>query len=357
MFIGLQRNHIPTIIVLLNRFTMSGLVALVAFKHWGLAEMGFGVALANGVSYFASYMAWRRWVPQIEISPSHVTRDRAREIGSYCGSTSVWLLAMLMVSGLDLTIVGMFDYSATAYYAVAATLTNFVAQAQGAIFAAMLPASAVLAARGDEKGLGAMLVSSTRYGMLILLAMALPLMLAGNWALGVWVGTYYASRSTLILQVLLVANVVRLCALPYATLLLGTGQQRKVILSPLAEGMTNLAASIVGAYVFGAMGVAAGTLIGAFVSIGFHLLYNMPRTSCIAIDRLSLVRQGLLRPLVCAVPVGLVLLFRAAIRLPSSGTVSLFLLAGGLLGTMVLFWQYGLLGNERARLEQALRIS
>src|SRR5207244_4520329 len=107
-------------------------------------------------------------------------------------------------------------------------------------------ASAVLNARGDAQKLGALLVSSTRYGMFILLAMALPLMLAGKWILHLWVGPAYAAGGLAIMQVLVLANVVRLSALPYATLLLGTGQQKKVILSPLAEGVTNLVASIAG---------------------------------------------------------------------------------------------------------------
>src|SRR5262249_22396191 len=156
-------------------------------------------------------------------------------------------------------------------YAVAAALTNFLVQVQGAIFAALLPASAVLAARGDTQRLGQLLISSTRYGMLILVSIALPLIVGGRFALRLWAGYDYAEQGTAILQMLLVANVIRLCALPYSTLLLGTGQQNKVILSPLAEGTTNLVASVIGAYLFGAIGVAIGTLIGSFVSLGFHL--------------------------------------------------------------------------------------
>jgi len=357
IFIGLQRNELPMAIMLINRGVMAGLVIVAALQHRGLAAMGAGVASANCLSYAISYFAWHKMAPHIHIQNSLVERTYFKQIGGYCAATAIWLAGTLMVSGLDLTIVGIFDYSATAYYAVAATLTNFVAQAQGAIFAALLPASAVLAARSDGKGLGGMLLSSTRYGMLILLAMGLPLMLAGNWILRTWVGNSYASRSTLILQVLLVANVIRLCALPYATLLLGTGQQRKVILSPLAEGITNIAASILGAYLFGAIGVAIGTLIGSFVSVGLHLFYNMPRTSFIAIDRLLLVRQGLLRPLLCAAPVALILLFRATIPILSLGALSLLVLIGSLMGTIFLFWQYGLLGYEREKLGQVLRIS
>src|SRR6267378_1434013 len=214
-----------------------------------------------------------------------------------------------------------------------------------------MPASAVLSARGDSQKLGALLLSSTRYGLLMLLAMALPLVLAGRFILSVWVGKAYADHSTSIMQLLVVANVVRLSFLPYATLLLGMGEQRKVIVSPVAEGVTNLFASVLGAVWLGAIGVAIGTLIGSFVSIGVHFLYHMPRTTGIAINRPLLVKEGLFRPLICAVPLSLLLILQVVARGVSAG--SMLLLAGiAVICTGWLLWSFGLIGSERQKLER-----
>jgi len=350
LFIGLQRNEIPAAVAIANKIAMAGLVTGVVLKHWGLAAMGASVALANVFSYLGAFVAWRAWAGRIRLHLTRVSRAYARQIGGYSVSVVVWMVAMLMISGLDLSIVGIFDYKMTAYYAIAATLTNFVAQAQGAIFSALLPASAVLGARGDGERLGVMLVSSTRYGMLILMAMALPLVLGGHWIVRLWAGADYAQHATLILQVLVIANVIRLCALPYSTLLLGTGQQSKVIASPLAEGVTNLIASIVGAYFFGAIGVALGTLLGAFVSVGLHLFYNIPRTALIVIDRMRLVKEGLVRPSFCALPF-IALLVVGPVK-DSQGYVLLLVLAA--ITAALLFWNFGLLQAERQRLAHVL---
>jgi O-antigen/teichoic acid export membrane protein len=347
-FIGFQRNEIPAVIAIGNKIAMAALVVGVVLQHRGLAAMGAAAAVANLLAYLTSFVAWKSWAAHVRIRLASVAKKYVRQISGYSASVVVWMVAMLMISGLDLSIVGIFDYKATAYYAVAATLTTFVAQAQGAIFSALLPASAVLGARGDGQRLGTMLVASTRYGMLILLAMALPLIVAGRFILHIWAGPDYAQHSTLILQVLVIANVVRLCALPYSTLLLGTGQQKKVIISPLAEGVTNLLASIVGAYLFGAIGVAVGTLIGSFVSVGLHLFYNMPRTSLISIDRPRLVTEGLLRPLICVLPFAAVLLLRFAANLSTETQVPLIVFAT--LGAALLFWHYGLISPERQKL-------
>jgi O-antigen/teichoic acid export membrane protein len=356
VFIGLQRNEISVLIILANRFSMAALVVGAVAHHRGLVAMGAAVAIANILSCGGSYVAWRTWAPHVKIRITLASRGYATEVASYSAALAVWFAAMLMVSGLDLSIVGVFDYTATAYYAVAATLTNFVTQAQGAIFAALLPASAVLGARGDAQRLGTLLISSTRYGTLILLAMALPLFVAGKLILRIWVGSDYARHSLVFMQILVVANVVRLTGLPYATLLMGTGQQRKVILSPLAEGVTNVLASVLGAWLLGAIGVAIGTLIGSFVSIGFHVLYNMPRTPGIAVQRRALIKQGLLRPLLCAGPCGFVYILQELTPPLPAGIVSVFI-ASAIVGTGVLFWNYGLVGSERRKLEAVLRLS
>lgn len=351
IFVGLQKNEIPAAIAIASRFAMAALILGVVFHHDGLAAMGAGVAIANLASYVASFFSWRRWGSHIHIRLSWVSGGYAQKIAGYCMGLSVWSVGMLMVSGLDLGIVAKFDYHATAYYAVAATLTGFVTQIQGAIFAALLPASAVLSARADAKKLGTVLISSTRYGMLILFATALPLMAAARFILRVWVGGEYAAHSVAILEVLVVANVIRLSMLPYATLLLGTNQQRKAMLSPLAEGLTNLVSSIVLAYLLGAIGVAIGTLIGSFVGVGLHIFRNMPRTSDIAFSRTAFARQGLLRPIICIVPFLVLLLFYGNVSpVWPRATAALFVAAAS--GTGFLFWKYGLVGAERRRLLQ-----
>jgi O-antigen/teichoic acid export membrane protein len=352
MFTGLQRNEIPAAIAISNKVAMAGLVVGAVLGRHGLAAMGVAVGIANLLAYSGAFASWRVWAANVRFRVTLISRTYLHQIGGYSASVVVWMVAMLMISGLDLSIVGIFDFKATAYYAIAATLTTFVAQAQGAIFASLLPASAVLGARGDGERLGSMLITSTRYGMLILLAMALPLVVAGRWILQVWVGSDYANQSTLILQVLVIANVVRLCALPYATLLLGTGQQRKVIASPLAEGVTNLAASVVGAYLWGAIGVAVGTLIGAFVSVGLHLFYNMPRTALIVVDRVRLIKEGLVRPVLCAAPF-LILLLTGSGR-DFSGYLTV--LVAATIGTAFLIWNYGLVRADRERVVSVLHL-
>src|ERR1700742_99837 len=108
--------------------------------------------------------------------------------------------------------------------------------------------------------------------------LGIPLLFLGFPLLRVWVGSVYASHALLYLEVLVAANIVRQLGSPYALMVVALGQQRFATISPVLEAIMNLICSIVLARRYGAIGVAYGTLIGAFAGLIAHLLISMPRT-------------------------------------------------------------------------------
>ena len=144
---------------------------------------------------------------------------------------------MLLVSGLDLTLVGVFDFERVAFYAVAASVVAFVAGVQNAVFSATMPSAAVLHARGASRELGRMVIDGTRYGMLLLLVTGLPLVLAAKPILRAWVGSVYAVHGAVLLQVLVVANIVRNCFASPKFLLLHSGQCMAFSLMALSSSL------------------------------------------------------------------------------------------------------------------------
>jgi hypothetical protein len=93
-----------------------------------------------------------------------------------------------------------------------------------------------------------------------------------------------------------------LTMLPYAMIGFAAGQQQRMLMSPMIEGSVNLVVSLIGVRVFGAMGVVAGTLIGAIVGVWLHFAISIPATDAITVSRRSLFWQGLFKPIACVVP-------------------------------------------------------
>lgn len=120
-----------------------------------------------------------------------------------------------------------------------------------------------------------------RCGTFLLLLTGVPLILAAKSILTLWLGPVYAIHGARVLRVLVVANMIWLSAIPYAMTLVGAGQQRLATVTPLLEGFSNLLASIVAGYMFGAVGVAMGTLFGALVGVAGNFVYAANRWACV----------------------------------------------------------------------------
>ena len=261
-------------------------------------------------------------------------------------------MLMLLVNGIDMAVVGYFDYSAVAYYATAAGLITFLNGVQAAIFTALTSVVALLDARNDKQSLGKQLITSTRYGLLILLLIGLPLIFFAQELITFWIGSNYAVNSYTILQVLVIANIIRSSLIPYSILLLGTGQQRLLVISPFAEGFSNLFVSIIAGYFLGPIGVALGTLFGAIVLWFFCLFYNMPRTSKIPFDRSTYLLEATLQPLVFSIfPLAAFLLIQYGEQLNFQ-----FVILAALAGGFVLIWKKCLTITERQTLHSCFRL-
>jgi O-antigen/teichoic acid export membrane protein len=96
----------------------------------------------------------------------------------------IWSFSTLLVTGLDLLLVGRFGLGALIPYALATSLVNFIAGVQSAIFGAMMPHAAVLHARGDSNLLGKLVISTTRLGVVLLVLTGLPLSIYGSHCSG-----------------------------------------------------------------------------------------------------------------------------------------------------------------------------
>jgi O-antigen/teichoic acid export membrane protein len=86
-------------------------------------------------------------------------------------------------------------------------------------------------------------------------------------------------------------------------MVVAAGKQRYASVSPIAESVINLVASVLLARRFGAIGVALGTLIGAVFGIALHALISMRATQdVLAFRRSALFLHSIARPALVVLP-------------------------------------------------------
>ena len=301
VFIGLQRYDIPAWIIGSTKILAGILVVLAARSSRSIVLMAVMVGITNLAAGFWQFFAYKKMTSGYRLSPAIVSKKSLLEVADSCLSLSVSTLGLLIVSGLDTTIIGYFDYQSIPYYALAATLTNFVFGISISILNTVIPVASSISAREDPVSLGKLLISTTRYAVVILIATNLPMILLSKTVIGIWVGADYAAPTSHLFELLVAANFVRQIGSPYFMIAIGCGEHRKVILSPLLEAITNLSVSLLLTAKIGADGVAVGTLLGGFVSIIMHLTYNLPRTKKIFLPRRSELVFTVVKPTLLAI--------------------------------------------------------
>lgn len=303
VFLGLQRYWIPMTISIVNRIAFAAIVLTIVALHGNLAAMGIAVALVNVVTGLLQVVAWYKKAPHIRISTGLMDYRVLKTVARYCSLQSIGTVGMLFITGLDVTIVGHYDYVQTAYYSIATLPTSFALAIIGSIMGPLMPASSALSTQRSASEMGDFLARITRYTTVILLLTGLPLIVCGFPILRLWVGPVYALHTVQYLRILIFANVIRNLCLPYATMVCATGKQGAATAAAVSEAVVNLGSSIYLASRFGAIGVALGTVLGSLVSVSLHFAISMQLTQqTLAISRLRLFLKGLLQPAIIAIP-------------------------------------------------------
>ena len=345
-FVGLQQYVFPTLIATISRVGSAAALVILLLMHRSLVELCLVVAGFNVATAITQFLGWRRLLrARVNFSFLWFDRRYAILLAKYGSVLSIWTLAMFFVSGLDLVIVGHYRYQETGFYAIANGPAAFMVALISSVFGPLVPAVSSMQAGNTAARIGELCIRVTRYCVLLLCLLGLTLGFGAYPLLSLWVGKHYAAQSALFLQVLVMGNVIRQLAMPYILMVVATGKQHLATVAAIAEACVNVVLSIWLVQRIGAVGVALGTFIGAFVSIGVHWFVSIPKTqAAIEIPRPRFLRQGVLRPLLVVVPSLLAYPFwRKLGMLPAQPVI----LAIWVLSTAVIGWWVVLTAADR----------
>ena len=302
VLVGMQRNEFPAIAIATSR--LLGAVAVLLVVRWthSLAWLAFCIGGFNLVAGLVQCVIVKKLLPALRFKFAFLDRATTAELIRYCSTLSVWSFGMLLVSGLDVTIVGMFDFKAVGAYSIAATLIMFFTGLNAAAFSAMLAPVAVLQARQEYSRIRQLILVTTRLNSYASVGAIIVSGLFGRALVRMWVGPAYVALTLPVLEILLVAQAIRLVGSAYGTVMISMGLQRYGIISALAEGVSNLLLSVLGMIFFGAAGVAWATLIAALVGLGIIIWVVLPRVRELSITGRMFIQQGIVIPFLPFLP-------------------------------------------------------
>ncbi len=353
IFLGLQRYAVPTSIAIVSKLLYAVLLTVMVAHGSSLTAMGAGVAILNTATALTQVLAWRWMAGEIRVGVSWLQIAVVKRVLGYCAVLGLWTAGLLIISGLDTTLVGRLDFPETAFYAIAATPLTFLTMTLQAGLNPLMPAASAMSVTRSAQQMGQTLLRSTRYAFLILQVTGLPLFLFGFTILSVWVGPTYARHGLALLRVLVLAHIVRNLCAPYATMVIAVGMQRYATWAGLWEAVVNLSLSILLGIHMGAIGVALGTLAGAVVGVALHFLLSMRHTTrLLSISRRELLRDGLLRSSLSLLPT---LALLPVFWRPERVAYTPVYVAVWSVCSAILFWRTNLTAEERCALSAKIR--
>ena len=302
VLLGLHRNEYVAAAVGGSRLLGAAGVLLLVRQSHSLILLSACIASATVLGGLVQIVMVRHLLPALSVSLSGVWGATALELGKYCTGLMVWNVGLLLVSGLDVAIVGHVNFGAVGYYSIAATLVTLFSGAHTAVCNAFMTPIAALQASGEIDRIRRAILNATRLSTIVNLLAVTVTFFCGRFFLRGWVGEPYASQALPIVEILVLAHAVRLVMNPYSSALVATDLQKHGIAQGAVEGVINLVFSILGAYWIGPLGVALGTLVGAVCGLAWTCLLTVRRTTEISSGRRKFMSEGIFRPFLCSLP-------------------------------------------------------
>ena len=342
VFIGLRRNDMYAAGLIATRGLTFVAVLAIAFLTRNLVIMALawlGASLGGAV---VKAFLWWRYSPRPRLALSDFRLATLWDLGRDGLAFTVWNLAMLMVSGLQLLIVARVDFANVGTFAVASSIAVFVAGIMEAICSTLVPHVSHLMGKGDTNEVRKSLHTVTAASVLLSTMMSIGLISIADPVMAVWMGKLANRQDAIILALLVTAQAVRNAMMAYVMVSVALGLQRRMLWTPILEGLAAMACSIWLGYQYGAAGVALGISIGALVGVVLVALQNVMRIAVPDFTIFDYLAQDVLRPLL-----GFVLTLAVFVYLHNSGHIgaeySAAILAIGVTVTLAVMW--GRLGD------------
>jgi O-antigen/teichoic acid export membrane protein len=350
-FFAIHRAIVPSLVTVTVRVSVAIGLLITVLATRSVVWLAVVTFTGAATSTLIIGVLARRSVGTSIAAPRLVRRSWARELAKHSSTLIGWSLAMVVITGLDLVVVGTFDFGSVGGYGIAAQGVSLILGLFGAAIAPLTATAARRHAQGSPEAVSAILLDFSRVAVTILVAASSVLFVAAPWLVELYAGPRYAHTASTVLRILLVGNVLRNTCGPLTTVLVATGEHRRVLAPPFVEAAVNLTLSLWWVHLFQANGVAWATVVGAFVGVGLHLLITLHRTHAFKVTSVNFAVQTIGRPALAGLP---------ALILVSSGNVThlnkFVATAVAILGSAAVAWTLSLDATDRRRLRELSQI-
>lgn len=302
---GMERYDMVALISLVILLVRSLLIMILVLCGYGLIALAL-IHLASTIfGGFIRVVYVYRSNPELKLRMGIVTRENLRLISGYSILIFLYYAATRMIFATQSFVIAYFLAAAiVTLYAIPQRLVEdmrVVIMAMGVL----QPTVSHLDAEGKNAMVQRLLMSGTKYTLMIVLPIAVSYIVVGYEFISLWMGPYYASASYATLVILSIATVAHISQFTSTQILQGIAKHGSITYIAIGEGLANLGLSILLVQKYGMIGVAFGTMIPMLITN----LFIIPVYACraVALSTFYFLKESFARPCLAAFCFGIIL--------------------------------------------------
>ncbi len=331
---GLQRLDLTNVIAAANLLLSAFLGALLLLKGWGLRGLVYGYIAAGVLTVAAYLVVVKTLLPRIVLNPLRFDTAEARKMFGFSLRLYLTQAAVAVHNQIEKVFLGMLiGVGPVGWYDIASDVALKVRGSIGLILSPVLPAASELDALGDESRMEELYFRTHKYLAFFGVPAVCYVAAVSNRFVELWIGPGMRMIA-LPLAVLVIVNFFNLATGPGFLIFAGRGYMKPGVQSATLGIVLNVVFSLGLIYKFGFAGAVAGTSASLVIaSLFFMAVFH--RNTGYPLSRI--LQQGYLRPVLCSIPLLIVLfLIYPARNLSWFGLIAVGLAFGVLYTTAIL---------------------
>lgn len=343
---AMQRFDLAGVIQIANAILRALAIVVALHAGYGLVALALIQLASTALRVGTNLVLSKHLYPELFVNVRMARRSLVRPVMTFGAFSAFLYMSRSLIMGTDALVIGTFlQVRMVTFFSIAGSLVSYTRQVIGSLAQIVTPQASALQALKAHDDLQRLVLRMCRVSLLVVAPIAITFIVRGGTFIGIWMGKDYVELSGHVLLILALSLFSMSPGRVLHSALIGTNRHRLLVPFRVAEGILNLAMSIVLVRRWGIIGVAWGTTIPSILITIVSIPWLMKRT--LQITYWSVFKEVWLLPLVSAVPFALATAWVEGHTSPQNLAVFFLEVAATLPFAVIGAWVLGMTSEER----------
>ena len=298
---GIQRYDVTNGVTIFTAALKAIAILIFLKSGYGLITLSLIMMTTDIAADCLMLLFCLRHFPYLTLSLQVIDKEMFKSIYQFGVYSFIIIIASKLMYESDAIIIGAsLSAQVITLYAVANNLTRYLRQIAYGFGNVFNPVASELDAKQESDKIEGLLISGTKYSLVVILPIAAALVILGEEFISLWMGSRYAELTSRVVAILTISQVVAMAQFSSGSILYGLNKHKYLAFVLLLESFVKLLLSLALIGPYGIIGLAIATAIPEVIVYLVVLPRYISKTTGLCL--LRYFREGFFPPLLSVVP-------------------------------------------------------